>query len=176
MLPIAAAVKLVHHHLGDTARARHSRLVGTIMRYLAQRLSAEADFWEIVGLCHDLDVFAVGDDRARHGVLAAQWLNGQLPEEALTAIAAHDHRTGIQADTLLADMLKLADAAAIIAERLAAESLPAQNAIETVGNRLGGRSYVADIVARQSTKHGLVADDVLRFAVTAARVDSGSVR
>jgi len=50
-------------------------------------------------------------------------LAGQLADEALRAIAAHDHRTGTQSDALIADMLNLADALAVIDKRFGRERL-----------------------------------------------------
>jgi hypothetical protein len=44
-------------------------------------------------------------------------LSGQLPGDALQAIAAHDRRTGIRSDTLIADILNLADALTVIDQR-----------------------------------------------------------
>ncbi len=60
MLSVAEAALLVSRHLGDTPRAAHSRLVAYLMRHLAGTFAADADLWEIVGLCHDLDFFKFG--------------------------------------------------------------------------------------------------------------------
>ena len=61
------------------------------MAQLASRFGAEAALWEVVGLCHDLDLPLTESDLSQHGPLAAQWLAGRLPPEATQAIAAHDH-------------------------------------------------------------------------------------
>src|SRR5689334_12300844 len=125
MLTVAEADRLVGEHLGATPRAAHSRLVARVMRELALVLSTDSDLWEVVGLCHDLDFFVTGDDPRRHGVLASTWLGERIPPQARDAIASHDHRTGVEADTLLADALKIADAAAIIAAKLGPVALQA---------------------------------------------------
>ncbi|MGH6924905.1 MAG: hypothetical protein ACRED5_14320 [Propylenella sp.] len=110
----AEAVALLREHLDDSPRAAHSRLVAHIMLELAHHFRADVPLWEVVGLCHDLDFFETAADRQRHGLLAAEWLGGKLPEEALAAIRVHDHRTGVRSQSLLADMLKLADVLAVL--------------------------------------------------------------
>lgn len=169
MLSSEDARLLVRRHLGDSLRAHHSVLVGRIMRHLAYRFGAGEDLWEAVGLCHDLDFFEVANDWTRHGVLTARRLIGELPEEALNAIAAHDHRTGVIAESPLADMLKVADAAAAIIERLGAEamrSLPAGNAIGSLSERLGDRAYLAEIIGRYGRKHALPAEELFGLCIS----------
>lgn len=158
MLSTAEAELLVERHLGETPRALHSRVVAHVMRRLAQTWSAPADLWEVVGLCHDLDFFAVNGDWSRHGPTAVEWLGDGIPPEAQQAIAAHDHRTGIEAGTLLADSLKAADAIAIIDEKLGRSGLRAvgaANAYAALRARLGRRSYLADMLEHYALKHAL---------------------
>lgn len=158
MLSAFDADLLVKQHLGDTPRANHSRFVAYIMRKLAESLSAPAELWEVVGLCHDLDFFHIAGDWTQHGLITVKWLGDSIPLEAQNAIAAHDHRTGIQADSLLADMLKAADAIAIIDERLGRSSFhdaEVKNPFATLRDKLGHRSYLSDILERYSRKHAL---------------------
>lgn len=117
------ALGRVEAHLGTSKRAVHSIFVGSTMKGLAQVVGASAQTWEVVGLCHDLDFFDTVDDRRQHGVLVAEWLAQDLPTEALDAIRSHDHRTGIEANTPLADALKLADALAITDETVGRETV-----------------------------------------------------
>jgi len=158
MLSIAEADELVVRHLGDAPRANHSRVVAHIMRRLAEALSQPAELWEVVGLCHDLDFFAIEDDWSRHGPMAVEWLGDRILPEAQQAIAAHDHRTGIVADSLLADSLKAADAITVIDEKL---GRPALRAIDTANPyaalriKLGRRSYLADMIEGYALKHAI---------------------
>lgn len=78
-----------------------------------------------------------------------------MPDDALVAIAAHDHRTGIRSDTLIADMLNLADAVAVIDKRFGRDLFtPADNddPYATLRNHLGERAYLADILDRCASK------------------------
>jgi putative nucleotidyltransferase with HDIG domain len=117
-LGLEGAEQLLTAHLGGTPRADHSRYVGAVMAALARRLGADVELWHITGLLHDIDYPATSATPDRHGPLAAEWLVGRLPEEALIAIAGHDHRAGITADTPIAHALKLADAIAVLDEQV----------------------------------------------------------
>jgi HD superfamily phosphodiesterase len=117
MLDEREALSLLESHLGRTAKAQHSRAVGLLLRKLAEVCHADPVVWTLTGICHDLDYHETRGDRSQHGVLAAQWLAGRLPREALEAIAAHDHRAGMTPASPLAKALKLADILVIRAER-----------------------------------------------------------
>ena len=102
--------------------------------------------------------FEASGDWSQHGLVTIRWLAGQLPDDALQAIAAHDHRTGIRSDTLIADMLNLADALAVIEQRLGRDLLIQtgnDDPYTTLRNRLGDRAYSADILERRASKHEL---------------------
>ncbi len=83
------------------------------MALLADALGADAGLWRATGLCHDLDYLRTRDAPARHGPMAAAWLADDLPPDARSAIAAHDHRAGLADNSQLAEALRLADALAI---------------------------------------------------------------
>jgi predicted hydrolase (HD superfamily) len=166
MLSVADAELLVKQHLGNTPRAKHSRFVAHIMRELAPRFSASADLWEVVGLCHDLDYFHTHGNWSQHGLVTVTWLGDRIPAEAQHAIAAHDHRTGVQADTLLADMLKAADALAVIDEKMGRVALcvtDRANPYPALRDQLGDRSYLSDILERYAGKHGVPFDDLIEI-------------
>jgi hypothetical protein len=156
MISRAEAVALLREHLDDTPRAAHSRLVAHIMREAAHHFRADSALWEVVGLCHDLDFFETATDPAAHGLLAAERLRGKLPEEALAAIRAHDHRTGVRSESLLADMLKLADVLAVLDDVLGRERLCSIGDGEDLTEReLGVRAYLAEMLSHYAAKHAL---------------------
>jgi predicted hydrolase (HD superfamily) len=126
MLTIAEAIEEIAFRLGDVPRARHSHVVGFAMQRMAAYLGEDATLWELTGLCHDLDFDATRETPHRHGPLAAEWLEGRPPPEALFAIASHDHRAGLTCGLPICMALKAADALAVIAEGLAAPVLPTQ--------------------------------------------------
>jgi hypothetical protein len=158
MLGTAEALALVEEQLGETQRAAHTRFVAYLMRRLAGTQGASAQLWEVVGLCHDLDYFQTKDDPTQHGLLTTRWLAGRLPEDALRAIAAHDHRTGIHDDTVLTDMLKLADVVAVIDGRLGRDvvrHLGNVDPYEALRSRLSGRGYLVDMLQHLAEKYAI---------------------
>ena len=172
MLGVVDADLLVKQYLGDTPRANHSRFVAHIMRELAPSFSASADLWEVVGLCHDLDYFHTSGDWSQHGLVTVSWLGDNIPVEAQHAIVAHDHRASVQANTILADMLKAADAIAIIDERLGRVALcdtDRANPYAALRRQLGDRSYLSDIVERYSGRHAVSFDRIVEIVAPAPR-------
>jgi predicted hydrolase (HD superfamily) len=152
------AHRQVAARLGSSDRAQHSICVGRVMKVLATRLGADGAIWEATGLCHDLDFFVTADDRRQHGILAASWLAGDLPPDALAAIRAHDHRTGVKADSAIADALKLADALAIAIEtvgRYAVVRLLEADDVEKLHSVLANRPYLPRIIVEHSQKLGM---------------------
>lgn len=154
-LSLAEAEQLVAERLGATPRAAHSRFVGLLMQQLALRLDAEPELWRIVGLVHDLDYFAVAGDWSRHGVVTAEWLVGILPEQALTAIAAHDHRTGIASKTAIAECLRLADGLAVLDDAVGRERLLAALAGGSIAGIVGSRPFLVPLIAEAAARHGI---------------------
>ena len=172
----AEAEALVMERLGASSRADHSRLVGRIMREYATRAGANQDLWQCVGLLHDLDYPDTLHDPARHGVAAAERLRTLLPQEALTAIAAHDHRTGVQSDSKLSQALRSADASAHIAVKLGARllhELLAQGPIcvDRLRGLLPGQEHLADRVRDYSGTSGMSLVELLRIPAEQTSTD-----
>ncbi len=163
MLGAVAATALVARQLGDTSRARHSIFVGYVMRRLAAATGHDAGLWYVTGLVHDLDYFETAEDRSRHGLVAADWLSGELPEAALDAIRAHDHRTGVTAVTPIARALKLADALAIIMDSVGSDAgnlLTQPNAAALLTARLASRPWLVPLLVDNAAAIGLTLDAV----------------
>jgi len=110
MISVDEARRLMEY----SGRYMHSLAVGRIMAALAEALEEDAGLWETVGVLHDLDYEQTREERARHGVAAANVLEGRLPQGALHAIASHDHRSGVEPESLLDHSLILADALALL--------------------------------------------------------------
>jgi hypothetical protein len=137
------------------------------MRQLAVTFAADADLWATVGLCHDLDYFNTCDNWSQHGLLTTSWLGERNSPEAQIAIASHDHRTGIQADTLLADALKIADVIAVIHAKLGRRvlgDLDRNDALTALRSQLTDRLYLCDMLERYANKHGLPVSCIIDIA------------
>lgn len=154
-LGVAEAEALLARHLGTSPRADHSRFVGAVMGEFARRLETDEGLWHVVGLVHDIDYFEVAGDFSRHGVVAAGWLAERLPEAALTAIAAHDHRTGVMADGALADALRLADALAVFDQRVGRRALLAAASLAGWQQLAGEQQHLFEMISRLSARLGV---------------------
>jgi predicted hydrolase (HD superfamily) len=150
-MTIQQAHKELHRHLTHDQKVVHSRVVAQLMRGLAAAMRQDVELWEIVGLCRDLDDIVTKDSRRLHGIMTAQWLADDLPHEALDAIKAHDHRTGFQAETKIADYRKLADALAV------ADDIVGREAIGKIGNE-EGRRELAVLLADKPSLLPIIAD------------------
>ncbi|MDP3427318.1 MAG: HDIG domain-containing protein [Humidesulfovibrio sp.] len=96
MLTRDEALALLTKHVPDAQLISHSLESEAVLAALARRLGKDEVLWSIVGLLHDLDYACTKDNAGRHGLDSAELLSGLLPEEALTAIRAHNfEKTGI---------------------------------------------------------------------------------
>jgi putative nucleotidyltransferase with HDIG domain len=80
LLSLQPEQHLVHHAVTSEA----------VMRQLAVVLKEDADLWGLTGLLHDIDFPRTKDTPEQHGLLAMELLKDALPEEALSAIRAHN--------------------------------------------------------------------------------------
>ena len=169
MISRQAALRQLREKLGETDRAKHSQRVGEIMAQLAVLCNEDADLWEIVGICHDLDVFETKDDRSRHGLSTRESLESCLPQAALNAIAAHDHRTGIAAEGLVSISLRAADALERLPAYLPADSLQLitddrRNPVGRLRGILPDRPWVADLLEAFLEETGVAFADLMALA------------
>ena len=74
----------------DETLLHHALETEAVMRGLAAKLGQDEDLWGVTGLLHDLDFPQTRDTPERHGLLAADQLEQELPQECLQAIRAHN--------------------------------------------------------------------------------------
>ncbi|MBU1230110.1 MAG: HD domain-containing protein [Proteobacteria bacterium] len=100
MLTRDQALALLTAHVPEAQLITHSLESEAVLAALARRLGRDEGLWGLVGLLHDLDYATTKDRPERHGLDSADLLAGVLPDEALTAIRAHNgERTGIAPST-----------------------------------------------------------------------------
>lgn len=97
MTKLEALALLEEYNKGEF-HLKHAHIVGDVMRYFAKEegYAEEADFWEIVGLLHDLDFEMYPEEHCRK----SQQIMRQkgLAEELIHATASHGY--GICVDIL----------------------------------------------------------------------------
>ncbi len=84
------ALNLLEDNLKNRNLIRHCLASEAVMRTLAFDRGEDIDLWGITGLLHDLDYEKTVDDPARHALVTASMLDGELPEEAIHAIKSHN--------------------------------------------------------------------------------------
>ena len=90
MIERQSALNMLAEQKTPPSLLQHALASEAIMRALAQHFGENEDIWGLTGLLHDLDYPATAENAARHGLDTADMLVGQLPDEALTAIRAHN--------------------------------------------------------------------------------------
>ena len=90
------ALALVRRRIPNANLVNHCVAAEIIRDALASHLGLPDDDrerWALAGLLHDLDYAETGEDPARHGLVTAELLAGQIDDEMLHAILAHAEKT-----------------------------------------------------------------------------------
>jgi putative nucleotidyltransferase with HDIG domain len=106
------AHSLVVERIGQRNLVNHCIATEIIMEALARHLGmseAEASRWALAGLLHDLDYAETGEDPARHGLVTAELLEGQVDDEQMHAILAHAEK--VPSESTMDVALRAADPA-----------------------------------------------------------------
>ncbi len=83
------AWELVCEYVQDVGLRRHMLAVGAAMRFYAERLAADPDYWQAVGLLHDFD-WEIHPDLDRHPIKGADILRQRgWDEETIRIILSH---------------------------------------------------------------------------------------
>ena len=94
MLTREEALALLKDNVDDEQLLAHSLESEAVMRGLAQKLGRDAELWGLAGLLHDLDYARTKDTPEKHGLEAADMLEGKLPPEAVDAVRRHNSMNG----------------------------------------------------------------------------------
>jgi len=106
MIDRKSALELLRNNLSNENLVRHCLATEAVMRKLASDRGEDEDLWGLTGLLHDLDYEKTVENPALHGLVAAEMLSGELPEESLRAIRAHNsEHTGVERESDLDHLL-----------------------------------------------------------------------
>ena len=145
--------------ISGSSKFQHSLLTSRIMKIIARKLNENESVWVLVGLLHDLDYDDV-EDYCKHGIIACEKLEGQLPENALHAIMAHDYRTSIKPKSVLDETLSLSDSIANYLER--------QDNIsnEDVSANIEEKPWLFENITKYSEKYGIDILEIIESLIT----------
>jgi len=83
-------LELLNKHVSNPKMIAHSLASEAVLRALARKLGEDEEKWGIAGLLHDLDVEITNADSKVHGLVGADMLKDELPEDAVDAIRMHN--------------------------------------------------------------------------------------
>ena len=139
------AFQLLKKYLRDEKLIKHSLAVEAIMRELAVKLRKDENLWGLTGLLHDLDYEYTHKEPEKHASMAADMLEGLLPEKALNAIRSHNYKHSGQIPTSPIDKGLIASDAVsglIIATALVMPSKKlADVSVESLNNKFYDKSF-----------------------------------
>ncbi len=84
------AYALLIEYNNENSLIEHSLQTEAVMAKIAERLNEDVSLWSITGLLHDLDFGQTKMQPVEHGKITAKLLAGQLPDNAIQAILAHN--------------------------------------------------------------------------------------
>ena len=150
---------------------QHSLASESVLRGLAERFGEDQAVWAMTGLLHDIDYPATEADPRRHGLEGAKLLEGQLPEEALHAIRAHNgEMNGTAVETLFDRALRCGET---VTGLVTAAALVRPTGIEgmevkSLKKKLKDKAFAAGVnreVVKSCTDIGLTIEEFLGLAI-----------
>ena len=87
------AVKILEENLENKNMIKHCLASGAVMRALAKKLGEDENAWEVAGLLHDADAEKTPPEK--QGATVGEWVKGQVSDEVIQAMAAHNPSTGV---------------------------------------------------------------------------------
>jgi len=147
MLSREECLRLVREHVKNENLVNHMVGVGAIMRGLGERFGEDPGLWEAVGILHDVDYESFGEDFSKHGLISAEMVQDLLPEEAVSAIRAHNDLTGFKAERRMEVALLAADAISgmIVANALVRPTKLIGMKAKSIKDRMKDKSFARQV-------------------------------
>ncbi len=173
MLNRDTALQLLKEQNPEPHTLQHALASEAVMRALAKHFGEDEKSWGLAGLLHDLDWPLTRDDFSRHGAVAVDMLAGRLPEEIVTAIAAHNSEcTGVRPQTRLDYALRCAEtvtglvSAAALVRPTGMEGMQASSLKKNMKDKAFAANVNRESI-RECEKTGLSLDEFLTLAIAA---------
>lgn len=86
------ALDLLKQYVKNENLVKHCIATAAVMKKVAEELDEDANKWELIGILHDIDYEAVGEDMNKHGIKGAEILreNG-VDEDIAEVVKTHNH-------------------------------------------------------------------------------------
>lgn len=172
-----ALALLAENHV-QAGLLQHSIASEAVMRALAREFGEDEELWGLTGLLHDVDYPATEATPEKHGLEGARLLEGKLPEEALTAIRAHNgEMTGVAPSSAFDYALRCGETVtglvvtAALVRPTGMEGMQASSLKKKMKDKAFAASVNRDCI-RQCSELGLELGDFLTLAIGAmAEID-----
>lgn len=150
----------------------HALETEAVMRHLADHLGQDPELWGLTGLLHDLDYQETKDSPETHGLVAAQILADQLPEEAIAAIKRHNEINGHEPETIFDYALRCAETVTGLVHTAALVRPQKMQGMKPKGlkKKMKDKSFAASVcraTIQECEKIGLDLDKFLTLAIAA---------
>ncbi len=173
-----SALDLLCQYNQDEFHRRHARIVGGVMRYFANELgyAADADYWEIVGILHDLDFEQYPE---QHCIKEQELMRAHGVEESIIHAAA-SHGYGITVDikpehemekVLYAtdELTGLIGAVAIMRPSKSVQDLEAKSVKKKFKNKKFAAGCSREVIQRGADMLGWELDELIEKTILAMR-------
>lgn len=180
MLTRSEALDLLAESGASDSLMRHSLASEAVMAALAERLGADAGLWAMAGLLHDLDFPETEAAPERHGLLAAEKLEGALAQEALDAIRRHNGElNGCQPQSQFDYALRCGETITglIAAAALMRPTRYEGMSVKSIKKKIKDKAFAANVSRAniaECGRAGLELDDFLALAIAAMAAQDAS--
>ena len=178
--PAEAWALLCEYNQGEFHR-KHSRIVGVVLRWFAQELGygSDADFWEAVGILHDLDFEQWPEQHCSKELELLEQRN--IDQRLIHAVASHGYRLTVDIapehemeKVLYAvdELTGLIGAAALMRPSGSVSDLE----VKSVKKKYKSPNFAAgcsrDVISRGADMLGWTLDDLISKTILAMRTSS----
>ena len=168
-----AAFDLIRQQNPEPHMIQHAEASEAVMRALARHFGEDEELWGMAGLVHDVDFPHTKESPDRHGLMAEELLAGCVPEEAVTAIKAHNSEcTHVAPESRLDYALRAAETvtgmvtAAALVRPTGMEGMEAKSLKKKMKDKAFAAAVNRDRI-RECEKIDLSLDDFLTLAIKA---------
>lgn len=181
MITREKALELLDTHGVKAHLLQHSLASEAVMKKLAQHFGEDEELWGITGLLHDLDYPKTESCPERHGLEAASILEGELPEEALHAIRAHNGElNGTMAETKFDIALRCGETVTglVTAAALVRPTGIAGMEVKSLKKKLKDKAFAAGVnrdIVKSSPDMGLSLEEFLGLAIEAMSAEAAQL-
>jgi len=181
---VARAQAILHDWVQSESLRKHCYAVADSMKYFAQSRSEDADFWEAVGLLHDMDYERHPNlersDTEGHPFVGVAWLRANgWNEEVCRAILSHADYSGVSRETPLEKTLYAVDelssfvvAVALVRPTKSIHDVDVRAVKKKMKDKAFARAVNRDDIIRGAEHLEMPLDDVIAQVIAALKADA----